>query len=137
MTYLLDTNVVAEPRRRQPDPSVTSWLERTPPITQFISVMTLGELRKGADRVASRDPKQSAVLHGWLAGIATQFRDRIIPIDPVIAEEWGRLQAVRPVPPVDALLAATALVRGWTIVTRNERDFLPTGVPTINPFEAA
>jgi hypothetical protein len=136
MTYLLDTNVVSEPRRRQPSSLVMSWFGSTPPATRFISVMTLGELRKGADRVAFRDPDQSAVLRGWLADTATMFRDRIIPVDAVIAEEWGRLQAARPVSPVDALLAATALVHGWTVVTRNERDFVPTGVPTINPFEA-
>ncbi len=134
MTFLLDTNVVSELRRKRPDPKVVSWVERADPPTLSISVLTLGEIAKGAAQCAQRDHAQADMLYRWLAFVRTNYADRIFAIDASIFEAWGRIAAKRPMPVIDGLLAATALVRGLTLVTRNVRDFANVGISVFNPW---
>ncbi len=136
MTFLLDTNVISEVRRKRADPRVLSWMRRADPEALWISVLTLGEIAKGAAQCAARDRAQAAVYDRWLDHLRLHYADRMIAVDADIAEAWGRLAAKRVFPIVDGLLAATALVRGMTLVTRNERDIAGAGVPVLNPWNA-
>jgi len=136
MNYLLDTNVVSEIQRKRPNQRVASWMENTDPASLHISVLTLGEIAKGAARVARRDVAQAAVFQHWLDTTRLQFVDRVIAIDTEISVTWGRLNANRPLPVVDGLLAATAIVHGMVLVTRNLRDIADTGVELLDPWIA-
>jgi len=136
VTFLLDTNVISEVRRKRPDGRVVSWLKRTDPAALSISVLTLGEIAKGAAQCAARDRAQAAIYYQWLALVRSNYADRTIAIDADIAEAWGRLAAKSPLPIVDGLLAATALVRGMTLVTRNVRDIADAGIPVLNPWNS-
>jgi hypothetical protein len=100
-----------------------------------LSVLVIGEGRKGVDRLRSRDAARARALERWLDGIAQSYGNRIIPIDRAVAEEWGRLNGPRPLPVIDSLLGATANVHGMTLVTRHVRDLAGTGVKLLNPFE--
>jgi predicted nucleic acid-binding protein len=135
--YLLDTNVLSEIRKGpgRTRPEVQQWWLGMQNQELFLSVMTLGEIRKGVDRLAARDATQALVLEHWLTDLKDNFRQRWIEITPAIAECWGRLQALRPLPAVDALLAASALTHQLTLVTRNEADFAGLGVHVLNPFQ--
>lgn len=138
MSYLLDTNVVSELRRREPDPQVVRWLDLRPPSTLFLSVLTVGELRRGVEALPAGARRQA--LDDWLAvDLPGYFGSRILPIDTRVAERWGRLvaQAGRPLPAIDSLLAATALTHGLTLVTRNVRDFQHPGLAVIDPWNEA
>ena len=136
MKYLLDTNVVTELRKRdRANQFVTTWIRERKPRELFLSVLTLGELRRGAERVARRDPRSAAALRAWLDRTRIRFRERIVNVDGTVADQWGRLGIVDPLPDIDSLLAATALVHGMTVVTRNVRHIAPTGAPHFNPFE--
>jgi predicted nucleic acid-binding protein len=132
--FLLDTNVVSEIRKKKPHPGVSRWFSETPESELFLSVLVIGEIRQGVDRLARRDPTQAEVFERWLAQLVAGYEDRVVPINADVAEAWGRLNVPDPVPVVDGLLAATALVRGWTLVTRNTDDVAKTGVGLINPF---
>jgi len=132
--FLLDTNVISETRRKAPDANVLSWFRRTDPAALYFSVLTLGEIAKGTEAIARRDPAAGHALRDWLDGLRRQYADRLIAIDADIAETWGRLSAVRPLPVIDSLLAATALAHGMTLVTRNLRDMAGTGVAMIDPW---
>lgn len=134
MTYLLDTNVVSELRRRRPDPSVLAWFDQVLGPDLHLSVLTIGELRQGIESLRRRDALAAEALDQWRAGLVSAFADRIVPVDAAVADRWGRLGVPDRVPVVDGLLAATALVHGWTLVTRNVADVRRTGVPTVNPF---
>lgn len=134
MTYLLDTNVVSEFTRRRPNPGVMDWFASVPDARLHLSVLTVGEIRQGIERLRRRNPARAAGLDDWLDGLLAAYRDRIAPIDAATADRWGRLGIPDPVPVVDGLLAATALVRGWTLVTRNVADLERTGVATLDPF---
>ena len=112
-----------------------SKIASVPASDLHLSVLVLGEIRRGVERLRRRDPTQAANLESWLAQLRTNFRDRILPITAEIAEEWGRLNVPDPVPTVDGMIAATARVHGLTVATRNTADFARTGVPTFNPFE--
>lgn len=136
MSFLLDTNVVSETRKRTPDRNVLAWFDDTDQQDLHISVLTIGELTKGISRRRRRDPRSAAGLEHWLRGIEEMFSDRVIPIDASIATAWGNLGAGRPLPVIDSLLAATAKVRGLTLVTRNVKDIEPTGVAYINPWDS-
>ena len=103
-------------------------------IDLHVSVMTLGEIRKGIELLRSRDPVQAEVFANWLGELHTRFAERIVPIDAAVAEEWGRLNAAAPRNTVDSLIAASARVRALTVVTRNTGDFEDCGVPLINPW---
>jgi toxin FitB len=134
LSFLLDTNVVSEIRRRR-DPHVRAWAEAVEDIDLHLSVMTLGEIRKGIELLRPRDPAQAEMFASWLGELRTRFAERIVPIDPRVAEEWGRLNVQAPRNTVDSLIAASARVRGLTVVTRNTDDFEGCGVALINPWQ--
>jgi toxin FitB len=132
--YLLDTNVVSEARRPAGDPAVKAWLASVPGSDLYLSVLVVGEIRRGVERLRRRDAAQASVFEDWLAQLQRAYADRLIPITPAIAEEWGRLNVPDPLPVVDGLLAATAKVSGLTLVTRNTADLARSGVPLFDPF---
>jgi hypothetical protein len=135
--YLLDTNVLSEIRKGpgRMRPEVHQWWLGMRNQELFLSVMTLGEIRKGIDRLAARDASQARLLEHWLTNLKHTFRQRLLEVTPAIAECWGRLQAVRPLPAVDALFAASVLTHDLTLVTRNEADFAGLGIHVLNPFQ--
>ena len=135
MSYLVDTNVVAELARREPNPRVTAWFRDVPDPALHISVLTLGELRKGVESLS--DGRRKERLRVWLENdLAEWFGDRLLPVSAGVADRWGRLlaQAGRPMPAIDSLLAATALHHGLRVVTRNEKDFVFPGLDIVNPW---
>jgi len=135
VSYLLDTNVLSELRRgRRCAPSVLRWA-KSAEHELHTSVIVLGELKRGVEHVRPKDPRFAAELERWLTRLMTTMAARILPVDQAIALEWGRISVPRTVPPIDGLLAATALVRGMTLVTRNVKDFADLGVSWLNPFE--
>lgn len=135
MALLLDTNVVSELRKAQPHQKVLAWQQREIRSIAYISTLVIGEIRQGIERVRPRDPQQAKALDRWLAGLIHIYDERILPVSVEVAQQWGRLN-VPPQPPpiVDGLMAATALVHGLTLVTRNVRDVTGTGVTVVNPF---
>ena len=136
MSFLLDTNVVSEIRKKTPDPGVATWFASVPADQLFLSVLVVGEIRQGIERRARRDQAQAEIFERWLARLVDVYHDRIVPITAEVAEVWGRLNVPDPVPVVDGLMAATALVHGWTLVTRNADDVASTGVHLLDPFAA-
>ena len=135
MSYLLDTNVVSEARRRGGEPRVTAWLSSVDANDLYVSALVVGEVRRGIERLRARDPVQAAVFERWLNELKQRFGDRIVPIDAAIAEEWGRISAADPIPVEDGLMAATAKVLGMILVTRNVADVARTGVAVLNPWQ--
>lgn len=135
MTFLLDTNVISEVRKRRTDAGVAAWWDRVPASRLYLSVLTIGELRRGVERVSARgDTVHAASLAEWLTKLTSQFADRLLPVDVGVAGAWARLAHKRPTPVVDALLAATAIRHDLTLVTRNTRDVEDTGVKILDPF---
>lgn len=135
MTYLIDTNVVSELRKGpRCHPGVAAWIASVDDAELSLSVLVVGEIRRGVEAVRRRDPRRAGLLEHWLARLVRDHADRILPVDRAVAEEWGRLTAIRSTSVIDTLLAATARVHGLTLVTRNVRDIEWTGVPWINPF---
>jgi hypothetical protein len=134
--YLLDTNVVSETRKSRPDAGVIAFLSAAGGEGLFLSVLTLGELRKGVVLKRRADPIAAIDLGVWVEGIETNFADRILPIDSATALLWGELSAGRSLPVVDMLIAATALNRDLTLVTRNVRDFESSGALLLDPWQA-
>jgi predicted nucleic acid-binding protein len=135
MTYLLDTNVVSELRKRDPDRRVLTWYATVTSTELFLSVLTIGEIRRGIERLRRKDRPQADLLEQWLRGLYAAYGDHLIDVDADVAEEWGRLSVPDPLPVIDGLLAASAKVRGWTLVTRNTADLQRSGVALLNPFE--
>lgn len=135
MSYLLDTNVISELRKgSRCDASVGAWYAEVEAGDLFLSVVTLGELRKGVELIRRRDPLAADRLETWLLGLPSAYADRILGIDERIADRWGRLNAPDPLPVTDGLIAATAIVHGLTVVTRNVPDVARSGVAYLNPF---
>jgi predicted nucleic acid-binding protein len=136
--FLLDTNIVSELVKPKPEPRVTSWIDSTDETLLYLSVLTLGEIRKGIGLL--RDASRRVVLEAWLdSDLILRFAERILPIDRAVADRWGRLTAEAavaksPLPAIDGLLAATALDQNLTLVTRNTKDIAVTGVPVFNPW---
>jgi toxin FitB len=135
MTYLLDTSVVCELRKRQPDPHVLAWYGGIASAELFISVLTIGEIRLGIERLRRKDATQADLLEQWLRGLQVTYADHIVDVDTGIADQWGRLNVPDPLPVINSLLAASARTREWTLVTRNTADLARCGVPVINPFD--
>ena len=135
MSYLVDTNVLSEWRKgARANAGVVSWCEEVADDEIHLSVLTVGELRRGINSIARRDASAARVLDRWLRGIVDGFHERLLPIDRDIAEEWGRMNVAHSLPVIDSLLAATAKVHGLTLVTRNTKDIARTGVHCLNPF---
>jgi hypothetical protein len=134
--FLLDTNVISELVRPRPEPRVAGWVEATDENLLHLSVLTLGEIRKGIDSL--KDAARRVALEAWLDGdLALRFAGRILPIDHAVADRWGRLAAQatpKSLPVIDGLLAATALQHNLTFVTRNTKDVSASGVPLFNPW---
>jgi toxin FitB len=135
--FLLDTSVVSELRKgARADEGVRSWFKSVDDADLFLSVLVVGELRQGVERVRLRDAAQAAQLDRWLRKLTDDFAERLLPVDDRVAELWGRLNVPDPISTVDGLLAATSIVHGLTLVTRNVRDVRRTGAQLFNPFDA-
>jgi toxin FitB len=133
--FLLDTNVLSESSRAQvASAKVLHWQASVHPARMFISVISIGEIRRGIEKARPKQPDKSLALDSWLINVGTEFKDRILPVDDQVAQLWGRLSSGQTRPILDTYLAATALVHGLTVATRNTKDFAWTGVPTFDPF---
>lgn len=136
MSYLIDTNVISEVRKRDRcDPNVAGWFARVNDPEIYLSVLTLGEIRKGIELARRRDGQKAAALEAWLRAIGNAHAERILSIDEQVAEEWGRMNVPDPLPIIDGLLAATAKVHGLILVTRNVADVARSGARLLDPFE--
>ena len=135
MTYLLDTNVISEIRKRSPDPQVLAWYNSLATAEIFISALTIGEIRQGIERLRRKDRDQAELLERWLEGLQLSYADHIIAVDAAVAEQWGRLNVPDPLPVIDGLLAATARAHGLTLATRNTADLAMSGVALVNPWD--
>lgn len=138
--FLLDTNVVSEAVSVRPSPRVEAWMKSVPETSLYLSVLTIGELRKGIDSLPVSRRREK--LESWVSVIKARFADRILQLDLAAAEQWGSMVAAgfrlgRPLPIMHGLIAATALEHGLTLVTRNVRDFARLGVDVFNPWESA
>lgn len=138
--FLLDTNIPSETVRRVPDTKVLDWLDtRSEKEVDFISVITLGELRRGA-ALLTRSARRTELEHFIEIGVDRWFGSHVLPVTRQIADRWGALDALRqlagrPMSTADGLIAATALEHGLTLVTRNVKDFSSLGVPIFNPWD--
>lgn len=136
MTYLIDTNVISEVRKgNRCDPHVAVWYASIDDADIYLSVLVLGEIRKGVERVRPNDLARAHALETWLSAVEKSFSDRVLPVDQAVADEWGRMAAKRSVSTIDALLAATAKVHGLRFVTRNVADVADLGAAVLDPFE--
>jgi len=139
MSYLIDTNVISELRRKQPDPNVVAWVAARSTQSLFVSVLTLGEIRKGIETLDnSADAARRQALSDWLeVDLPMFFMGRILSVDLPVTQRWGhsQAQARRPLPAIDSLLAATALQHNLSLVTRNVRDFAGMGLNLVNPWD--
>jgi len=136
VSFLIDTNVISELRKQdRSDPDVRAWFATVADDDLYLSVLVVGEIQQGIERAKSRDAAKAKALQKWLSQVRKSFGSRILPITVSVAEEWGRLNCIRPLPTVDSLLAATASVNGLTLVTRNVADIADTGVRYLNPFQ--
>lgn len=135
--FLLDTDVVSHLRRPdKADPKVFAWASSTPFTLHFISCITLHEIERGILSLERKDTAQGGVLRAWMNGqVLTRFSGRILPIDIAVAQRCAKLHVPDAKPERDAFIAATALVYGMTVVTRNVEDFVSTGVEVLNPWE--
>jgi toxin FitB len=138
VTYLLDTSILSETRKRQPAASVADWIAATSPERLYVSVLTLGEIEQRIAKIRGRgDRHQAAALERWLRDVQAGFEDRVLPVTLTVVTAWGRQQHAKPLPVIDALIAATARVHDLTVVTRNTKDFELAGVPVLNLFAEA
>ena len=136
MNYLIDTNIISEVRKgRRCDPNVASWYEKIADANLYLSVLVLGEIRRGIESIRPKDNAQANAIENWLLAVDRAFAERILPVDRAVANEWGRLNASRPLPVIDGLLAATAKIHRMTLVTRNTADIGDMGVQILNPFK--
>ena len=138
MSFLIDTNVISEIRKgARCDRHVAAWYASVEPGGLYLSVLVTGEIRRGIERARRRDPERATIFERWLADIGAAFAGRILPVDRVVADEWGRLSAIRTIPAVDGLLAATAKVHELTLATRNIAEVAGLGASVLNPCEPA
>ena len=134
MAYLLDTCVLSELRKPNGNRGVAIWVAGIRPDEAFLSVLTLGEIRRGIELHRAKDARAAGALERWLLGLEAHYAERILPITAAIADRWGRLSLTRPIPVSDGLIAATGLEHRLTVVTRNVLNFERSGVNTLNPF---
>ncbi|MCB1125345.1 MAG: type II toxin-antitoxin system VapC family toxin [Verrucomicrobiae bacterium] len=133
--HLLDTNILSELRKAaRCNPGVRTWIESADPDGLFVSVLVLGEIRQGIERIKQRDARQATTLERWLQRLSTQFEDRILGVDKRVADQWGRMGLRQPVPTLNALIAATAMVHDLIVVSRDESGYRNTGARLLNPF---
>ena len=138
MSFLIDTNIISEVRKGERcNRHVAAWYASTADEDLFLSTLVLGEIRKGVELVRPRDPRKAAALERWLREVETAFGGRVLGIDNAVSDQWGRMSAIRPVPVIDGLLAATASTNGLTLVTRDDRDVTGLGAKVLNPFKSA
>lgn len=137
MKFLLDTNVISEIRKRdRADRNVAEWVRSTPVADIGASVVVLAEIRRGIELKRRKDPDQADLMDIWFAGVRAGLGQRVLPISEQVADRWARLSVPDPLPFIDGLLAATALVHDLTVVTRNVADIGRTGAKTLDPFNA-
>ena len=135
MSFLLDTNVVSELTKARPNPKVITWLGSVPSTDLFLSVITLGEIRKGIEKKRVRSLQDAARLEAWFTTLVLRYRSHILSFDEQSADQWGRVMALHPTVPVeDSQLVATALRHHLTFATRNVRHIARTGVAFFDPF---
>ena len=135
--FLLDTNVISELVKPKPEARVAGWIRATEESLLYLSVLTLGEIRKGVDRIP--DATRKIKLEAWLSGeLVLRFTGRILAVDQSVADRWGQIAALakRPLPVIDGLLAATAIEHNLTLVTRNAKDVADTGASVFNPWNS-
>ena len=136
MSYLIDTNIISEVRKGSScDELVASWYASIDDGDLYLSVLVLGEIRKGIELARRRDSVKAKALESWLTQVDAAFGDRVLAIDRAVADEWGRMSALRPIPVIDGLLAATAKVHRITLVTRNDANVSGVGAMVLNPFK--
>lgn len=134
MSWLVDTSVLSDLRKRDRAPvGVRRWFDSADDASLYTSVLVLGEVRRGIESIRRRDASGAMALEQWLARVTTSFSERILPVDARVADLWGTLNVPDPVPAIDGLLAATALVHDLVLVTRNPRDVARTGVRLLDP----
>jgi len=135
MGFLIDTNVLSEIRKgARANPGVRDWFLQVEGNALYLSVLTLGEIRQGIERIRRRDPAAAEVLQQWLLQLEADASERVLPVSRIVADRWGYINAPDKLPTIDGLLAATALVHDLILVTRNVRDVERSGVKLLNPF---
>ncbi|HEY2619888.1 MAG TPA: type II toxin-antitoxin system VapC family toxin [Acetobacteraceae bacterium] len=138
MSYLIDTNIISEVRKGvRCDAHVSAWYAAIADDDLYLSTLVLGEIRKGVELARARDAGKAAAIERWLRKIEAAFDGRVLGIDNAVSDQWGRMSAIRPIPVIDGLLAATALINGLTLVTRNDHDLAGLGANVLNPFRDA
>jgi predicted nucleic acid-binding protein len=136
VNYLLDTNIVSELRKgSRCDPSVAAWYTGLDDRETFLSVLVLGEIRRGVEKARRTEPDRARAFAVWLERLRERYADRVLTIDEKVADEWGRMTLVQPSHVTDVLLAATAKVNGMTLATRNIRHVERLGAQVVNPFD--
>jgi predicted nucleic acid-binding protein len=136
VSYLIDTNIISEIRKGERcDAHVAAWYASVADDELYLSTLVLGEIRKGIELARRHDAAKARALERWLRDVETAFGRRVLGIDNAVADQWGRMSAIRPVPAVDGLLAATARVNDLTLVTRNAGDVAGLDARVLDPFE--
>jgi len=135
VSFLIDTNIISEVRKgKRCNARVSAWYASIADQDLFLSTLVLGEIRKGIELARPRDPDKAVALENWLRQVEAGFDGRVLGIDNAVSDQWGRMSAIRPIPVIDGLLAATAVTNGLTLVTRNDRDIAGLGARLLNPF---
>jgi len=135
VSYLIDTNIISEVRKGDRcNARVSAWFASVADEDLFLSTLVLGEIRKGIELARSGDPDKAAALERWLRQVESAFDGRVLGIDNAASDRWGRMCAIRPIPAIDGLLAATAMTNGLTLVTHNDRNVAGLGASVLNPF---
>jgi predicted nucleic acid-binding protein len=136
VSWLIDTNIISEVRKGDRcNQIVSAWYRSITEADIYPSTPVLGEIRKGIELARAKDGDKAAMLARWLGQVEVAFAGRVFAVDDAISDQWGRMSAVRPIPVIDGLLAATAMVHGLTLVTRNDRDVAGLGAMVLNPFQ--
>ena len=138
MKYLLDTCVISEMIKPSPDKKLLRWVENEPSASLFLSVITIGEIRKGLSKLPASRKKEKLTI--WLNMLLEEYSNRILLIDLTVAENWGEMQGRSEkkgavMPSIDGLIAAITYTNNMTLVTRNENDFISANIPIINPWK--